>query len=326
MTDHVLVTGGAGYVGSHACKALAGAGFVPVTVDNLARGHAGAVRWGPLVTGELADSSLLARVLAQYRPVGVLHFAALAYVGESVQRPDRYYTNNVGGSLGLLNALQAQSAPPLVFSSSCAVYGIPTTPLLAEDHPTEPINPYGRSKLMVETMLRDFDAAHGQRSVSLRYFNAAGADPGGEIGEQHDPETHALPLAIAAALGWLPHFDILGSDYPTADGTAVRDYVHVSDLAAAHVAALRYLLAGGVTTALNLGTGTGHSVRQLLESVQRITGRPIAGRAQPRRPGDPPRLVADTARAARVLDWRARHSSLDEIVATAVRWHAGNQR
>lgn len=324
MTEHVLVTGGAGYVGSHACKALAGAGFVPVTIDNLSRGHAGAVRWGPLVTGELEDTTFLARVLAQYRPVGVLHFAALAYVGESVQVPDRYYTNNVGGSLSLLNALLAATAPPVVFSSTCAVYGMPLTPLLVEDHPAVPINPYGRSKLMVETMLRDIDAARGLRSVSLRYFNAAGADPDGEIGEQHEPETHALPLAIAVALGQRPHFEVFGTDYPTADGTAVRDYVHVSDLAAAHVAALRYLLAGGATTALNLGTGTGHSVRELLGAVERITGRSLPVRAQPRRPGDPPRLVADTASAARVLGWRACHPTLDEIVATAVRWHTGN--
>jgi UDP-glucose-4-epimerase GalE len=321
MNDHVLVTGGAGYVGSHACKALARDGFVPVTVDNLSRGHRSAVKWGPFEAGDLADGAFLDRVLARYKPVAVLHFAAFAYVGESVQLPEMYYRNNVCGSLSLFEAVRRHAVPALVFSSTCAVYGIPSTPLLAEDHPTQPINPYGRSKLMVETILRDLDAAHGLSSVCLRYFNAAGADPEGEIGEVHDPETHAMPLAIETALGRRTSFDILGTDYPTADGTPVRDYIHVMDLASAHVAALRYLLAGGATTVLNLGTGQGSSVRELIDAVARITGKPVPVRNKPRRAGDPPQLVADAARAARVLSWRPTQSSLDNIVATAASWH-----
>lgn len=326
MTDKVVVTGGAGYVGSHACKLLARDGYLPVTVDNLSRGHREAVRWGPLEVGDLSDQAFLDRTFARHEPIAVMHFAAFAYVGESVEQPQMYYRNNVCGSLSLFDAVVRHAIPALVFSSTCAVYGIPDTPLLAEDHPTRPINPYGRSKLMVETILRDLDAANGLRSVSLRYFNAAGADPEGEIGEMHDPETHALPLALATALGGRPHFDILGTDYPTRDGTPVRDYIHVMDLAAAHVAALRYLLAGGATAVFNLGTGRGCSVRDLLDSVERMTQRPVAVRNGLRRPGDPPQLVADAVRASRVLSWAPVQSSLDEIVSTALLWHRRQQR
>jgi UDP-glucose-4-epimerase GalE len=321
MGKTVVVTGGAGYVGSHACKVLAREGFDPVTVDNLSRGHKEAVRWGPLEVGDVGDLEFLDRTLARHRPIAIMHFAAFAYVGESVQRPEMYYRNNVGGSLGLFHAALGRGNPVMVFSSTCSVYGNPETALLAEDHPTRPINPYGRSKLMVETMLRDLDAASGLRSVSLRYFNAAGADPEGEIGEMHEPETHALPLAIATALGLKPRFEILGTDYPTPDGTPIRDYIHVMDLAAAHVAALEHLLAGGPTATFNLGTGRGCSVRELIDSVERIAQRPVAVEIGPRRPGDPPQLVADASRAARDLSWTPAHSGIDEIVSTALRWH-----
>ena len=319
----ILVTGGAGYVGSHACKALAAAGFNPITFDNLSRGHEWAVKWGPLEVGDVTDATRLHEVLESYRPVGVMHFAALAYVGESVEDPARYYTNNVAGSLCLLQATRRAGIKHFVFSSSCSTYGIPRTIPIPENHSQAPINPYGTGKLMVETMLRDFDVAYGLRAVSLRYFNAAGADPEGETGEDHDPETHALPLAIMTALGQRPHFEIFGTDYPTADGTAIRDYVHVCDLANAHVMALEHLLAGGQSLTLNLGTGRGHSVRELIAAVERVSGRSVAVIEAPRRPGDPPELVADAAQANHLLGWTPRYGELQAIVETALRWHAG---
>ncbi len=320
---NILVTGGAGYVGAHACKALAAAGFAPITFDNLSRGHESAVKWGPLEVGDVTDSRRLTEVLEERRPVGVMHFAAFAYVGESVEHPVKYYANNVVGSFCLLQAVQRAGIKCFVFSSTCSTYGVPDSVPISEDHKQEPVNPYGTGKLMVETMLRDLDIAYGMPSVSLRYFNAAGADPEGKTGEDHDPETHALPLAIMTALGERERFEIFGTDYPTGDGTAVRDYVHVSDLATAHVMALEYLLAGGKRTALNLGTGRGHSVRELITSVEQVSGRPVAVSESPRRPGDPPELVANPAKANEVLGWEPGHKELDAIVETALRWHAG---
>lgn len=319
----ILVTGGAGYVGSHACKALARIGHQPVTYDNLSRGHRAAVRWGPLEVGDLNDGARLREVIGRHRPDGAMHFAALAYVGESVTDPALYYRNNVGGTLTLLDALRESGIRTLVFSSTCATYGTPVRLPLTEDHAQRPINPYGSSKLMVERVLADYDAAYGLRSVALRYFNAAGADPDGECGERHEPETHAVPLAIMAAMGKGPPFRIFGTDYPTPDGSAVRDYVHVDDLADAHVAALTHLLGGGATEAFNLGTGTGTSVLELIASVERAGSRAVPVLRDARRPGDPPVLVADARRAKELLGWQPRYRAIDEIVRTAWSWHCG---
>jgi UDP-arabinose 4-epimerase len=321
--DHrgvVLVTGGAGFVGSHACQTLARAGYEPVTFDDLRTGDATSARYGPLVVGDLASPADIGAALAAHRPTAVLHFAASAYVGESVTDPAKYYRNNVANTLNLLEAMRANGVDLLVFSSTCATYGEPRRLPIDESHPQRPINPYGHAKLFVEGMLASFDVAYGLRSVALRYFNAAGADPDGEIGENHEPETHLIPLVIQTALGHRPALEIYGTDYPTADGTAVRDYIHVSDLASAHVHALRYLLDGGPTTALNLGVGHGYSVRDVIETVERITGARVPTVERPRRAGDPPALVADAAKARATLGWRPEHSQLDEIVATAWRW------
>lgn len=320
----VLVTGGAGYVGSHACKALRAEGYLPITLDSLARGHADAVRWGPLEEGDVGNRDLLGRLFSTHRPHAVLHFAAFAYVGESVHSPDLYYRNNVAGTIALLDAMRHHGCSRIVFSSSCATYGEPHALPIAEDHPQRPINPYGWSKLMIEQMLRDYEQAFGIRYVSLRYFNAAGADPDGEAGEDHDPETHLIPLAIEAALDQRSELRIFGVDYPTPDGTAIRDYVHVSDLAAAHVASLRYLLDGNRGTSLNVGTGLGHSVREVVKAVEAATQRRVPTKEAPRRPGDPPVLVADARRAAATLGWQPRYRDIGAIVATAVRWHIAN--
>jgi len=317
----VLVTGGAGYIGSHTCKALAQAGYVPVTIDNFVYGHDWAVKWGPLEKGDIGDAEFVARVIRQHRVEAVVHFAGYAYVGESMSEPAVYFRNNLINSLCLLEAMHDCGVQHMVFSSTCATYGIPEAVPIAEDHPQRPVNPYGESKLFVERALHWHGAAYGLRSVALRYFNAAGADPEGEIGEDHDPETHLIPLAIAAALGQRSELQIFGNDYPTADGTAVRDYVHVTDLASAHVRALDYLLRGGTSTALNLGTSTGHSVREVIAAVERASGRKVPAREAPRRAGDPPQLVAAPGRAREVLGWEPRHSDIDTIVSTALRWH-----
>lgn len=317
----VLVTGGAGYIGSHTCKALAKAGYAPVTLDNLVYGHEWAVKWGPLVKADLADAAALNDAFGTYKPVAVLHFAAFAYVGESVTAPGKYYRNNVAGTLNLLDAMFRHDCRHLVFSSTCATYGIPTTVPIREDQEQRPINPYGASKLMVEQILRDYARAHALRFCALRYFNAAGADPEGEIGEDHSPETHLIPLAVEAALGRRPFLEIYGTDYDTADGTAVRDYIHVTDLAEAHVRALSKLESGFDSTCLNVGTGRGHSVKEVLDAVQRVADKDVPVRNSPRRPGDPPALVADPRRAMEILEWRPRFLGLEEIVATAYRWH-----
>ena len=317
----VLVTGGAGYIGSHACKALAAAGYEPVVYDNLVYGHREAVRWGPLEQGDTADEARLIEVIERYRPVAAMHFAAYAYVGESVTDPGKYYRNNVGGTVGLLEALRRCQVEHLVFSSTCATYGMPVTERIAEDHPQNPINPYGRSKMMVESVLRDYDTAFGLRSLSLRYFNAAGADPAGEIGENHDPETHLIPLILDAALGRRPNITVFGSDYDTPDGTCIRDYIHVTDLADAHVRALRVLQDGQPTGVMNLGNGAGYSVNEVIEAARRITAREIVSVAGERRPGDPDRLVAAAGRAAETLGWTPAYPDLDAIIGTAWDWH-----
>jgi len=315
------VTGAAGYVGSHACKELARSGFEPIGLDNLERAGSRELPWAPIEVVDTSDFKGVTRILEKYRPAAVAHFAAYAYVGESVADPLRYYRNNVCGSITLLDALRAAGIGNFVFSSSCATYGIPQALPIDEDHPQKPVNPYGSGKLMVEQVLRDFDLAYGARSVALRYFNVAGADPEGEIGECHEPETHAIPLAIRTALGEQPTFEIYGTDYPTPDGTAIRDYVHVMDLARAHVRALEYLLDGGSSAAFNLGTGAGHSVKEVVRAVEAVTGRRVNSSPAPRRDGDPPVLIANPERANRVLKWTAEISGLTDIVRTAVEWH-----
>ena len=323
MSQPILVTGGAGYVGSHACKALAQAGYRPVVYDNLSRGHREAVRWGPLVEGDLRDSARLAAAFRTHRVAAVMHFAAFAYVGESVADPAAYYANNVGGTISLLAQMRNAGVDRLVFSSTCAIYGVPQTVPIREDARVAPVNPYGETKLAVERMLHAYSAAYGLRYAALRYFNAAGADPDGEIGENHEPETHLIPLVLRAALGRGGPIEIYGADYPTPDGTAVRDYIHVTDLADAHVRALADLAAGGDSVALNLGTGSGASVREVIAAVERVAGRPVPRRQAARRPGDPPQLVADAALAAARLRWRPRHSDLEMIIRTALAWESG---
>ncbi|QKT04321.1 UDP-glucose 4-epimerase GalE [Ectothiorhodospiraceae bacterium 2226] len=317
----ILVTGGAGYIGSHTCKALAAAGYRPIVLDNLVYGHRWAVKWGALVEGDVRDAAILDHVFSQYRPEAVLHFAAYAYVGESVGAPGKYYANNVAASVALLEAMRRHGCANLVFSSTCAIFGEPEQALIDERTPTRPVNPYGRSKLMVEQIMQDFGRAYGLRHVSLRYFNAAGADPEQEVGEAHEPETHLIPLVLEVAQGRRAHIDIYGTDYPTPDGTAVRDYVHVADLASAHVQALEYLRGGGVSSAFNLGLGRGYSVQEIVDAARRVTGCTITTRGAPRRAGDPPHLVADPGAAARALDWRPHYGQLDDIVATAWAWH-----
>jgi UDP-arabinose 4-epimerase len=320
----VLVTGGAGYIGSHACKALRDSGHTPVTFDNLDRGFRHAVRFGPLFVGDLLDRAALDAALARYRPTAVLHFAGYAYVGESVGDPLLYYRNNALGTLTLLQAMVSAEVNTLVFSSSCAVYWIPDRIPITEDHPQRPVNPYGASKMMAERMIADTASAHGRKAVMLRYFNAAGADPDGEIGENHSPETHLIPLVLDAMLGRVPDIRVHGDTYDTPDGTCVRDYVHVSDLAEAHLRALEYLRGGGDTIALNLGNGRGASVREVIGAAERVTGRRATVRIEPRRAGDPPVLIGDPGRAREVLGWRPRRSDLHQQIGDAWRWRTAD--
>ncbi|HWA63553.1 MAG TPA: UDP-glucose 4-epimerase GalE [Caulobacteraceae bacterium] len=317
MSPRILVTGGAGYVGSHACMALAAAGFTPVVFDDLSNGHAAFVQWGPLEHGDIRDRAAVASVFERHRPAGVLHFAGLIEVGGSVREPARYLDVNVGGSLVVIREAQAAGAP-MVFSSTCAIYGEPQRLPLTEDHPRAPLSPYGRSKLMVEEALDELRRWAGYRAIALRYFNAAGGDPEGRIGERHEPETHVLPLAIDAALAERT-FTVFGDDYATPDGTAVRDYVHVLDLADAHVLALKRLLEGGEGGAFNLGAGRGVSVADLLAVVRRKTNRRLETKVGPRRAGDPAVLVADNTAAREGLGWRPRFG-LEETVEHACLW------
>lgn len=315
------MTGGAGYIGSHACKALARAGYLPVTYDNLVYGHEWAVKWGPLVRGDILCRASVDAAIAEHRPVAIMHFAAFAYVGESVADPGKYYRNNVAGSLTLLEAARDASVRCFVFSSTCATYGTPERLPIVEDMPQHPINPYGASKLMVERILADFSAAHAIRSTALRYFNASGADPDNEIGEDHDPETHLVPLVLDAASGRRSHVTVFGTDYDTPDGTCVRDYIHVTDLADAHVRALDLLMAGASTDVFNIGTGHGYTVRQVVDSVARVTGIQVPIKFGPRRAGDPPELVSDPTKARTALGWHPRFHDLDQIISTAWAWH-----
>jgi UDP-arabinose 4-epimerase len=319
LTDKVLVTGGAGYIGSHACKALAAAGLTPVVYDNLSRGFAWAVKWGPFEPGDLLDQPRLEDVIGRHRPVAVMHFAAFAYVGESVAYPATYYRNNIVGSLSLLEAMRAHGVDRIVFSSSCTTYGVTGAGPIGEDTPQAPVNPYGATKLAIEQALKDYGPAYGLRAVALRYFNAAGADPDGDIGEAHDPETHLIPLVLEAAEGGAP-LTVFGDDYETPDGACVRDYVHVSDLADAHVRALASMDGAAGFRAFNLGTGRGYSNFEIIAAARRITGREIPIRIGPRRPGDPPVLTADPRKAMGELGWTPRLSSLDDIIDTAWRW------
>lgn len=319
--QNILVTGGAGYIGSHACKALAALGYTPITYDNLSNGNAWAVKWGPIEHGDLLDRGRLDEVIAKYRPGAVMHFAALAYVGESVTQPKDYYRTNVAGTLSLLEAALHHDIKNFVFSSTCATYGIPDVDLICEQTPQEPINPYGATKLIVEGMLRDFERAYGLRWTALRYFNAAGADFEGEIGEAHDPETHLIPLVLDAASGRRKDITIFGTDYDTEDGTCVRDYIHVVDLADAHVLALKAIEAGAENNAFNLGVGKGYSVRQVIETSERMTNLKVPVVQGNRREGDPASLVADASKAREILGWQATRSDLDSIVRSAWNWH-----
>jgi UDP-glucose-4-epimerase GalE len=319
---NVLVVGGAGYIGSHTAKVVAQAGHRPIVLDNLSYGHEWAVKWGPFERGDLADVAWLRDVFGRHSIDAVIHFAANAYVGESMTDPRKYFRNNTFNTLNLLDTMVDRGVTRIVFSSTCATYGLPQRVPIDETHPQAPVNPYGESKLFVERILHWYAQAYGLQSVALRYFNASGADPDGEIGEDHDPETHLIPLVIDAALGRRPPVGVFGTDYATPDGTAVRDYIHVMDLADAHVRALDYLVAGGASTAINLGTGRGHSVRTVIETVEQVGGKRVPRLDSPRRAGDPPELVADARRAGEVLGWSARYTDLRTIVEHAWHWHS----
>ncbi|TXH82891.1 MAG: UDP-glucose 4-epimerase GalE [Rhizobium sp.] len=319
--ETVLVVGGAGYIGSHTCLDLANKGFKPVVYDNFSNGHREFVKWGPAEEGDIRDRARLDEVLAKHKPAAILHFAALIEVGESVKDPVSFYENNVIGTLTLLSAAQAAGVKAFVFSSTCATYGLPQSVPLDESHRQVPINPYGRTKYIVEQALADYDQYKGLRSVVLRYFNAAGADFEGRIGEWHTPETHAIPLAIDAALGRRQGFKVFGSDYDTRDGTCVRDYIHVLDLADAHVRAVEYLLDGGDSVALNLGTGTGTTVKELLGTIETVSKRPFPVEYVGRREGDSTTLVANNDKARDILGWSPQYD-LTEIIQSAWNWHA----
>jgi UDP-glucose 4-epimerase/UDP-arabinose 4-epimerase len=317
----VLVVGGAGYIGSHTCKQLSRQGFAPVALDNLCRGHESFVRWGPFVRADVRDTETVADTIRRFNVQAVLHFAAFAYVGESVAHPAIYFGNNVTGTLSLLEAMRATDCQKIVFSSTCAIYGEPEVTPIAEQCPKAPVNPYGRSKLMCEAILADYAAAYGMECAYLRYFNACGADPDGQIGELRDPETHLIPRALMSLLGHIHDFEVFGADFPTPDGTAIRDYIHVVDLADAHVLALQRLLQGAPSDAFNLGTGVGYSVKEVLDMVSEVTGRMVPAATGPRRPGDPACLVADPSKANSALGFSPKRSDLETIVRTAWRWH-----
>jgi UDP-glucose 4-epimerase len=320
MTDKVLVTGGAGYVGAHACKALARAGFTPVVFDNLSTGWADAVKWGPLVKGDLLDRAGIVAALDEHRPLAVMHFAALSLVGEAMADPGRYWRVNLGGALNLWEAAAAAGVRHVILSSTCATYGDHGGALLTEDTPQRPINAYGGSKLAIERALMDFGTAFGIRHVIFRYFNVAGADPEGDLGEQHQPETHLIPLMLEAVAGKRPALTLHGSDYPTTDGTCVRDFVHVADLAEAHVLGLQHLLAGGGSEVFCLGTGHGFSVREVIDASRAVTNREVPVILGPRRAGDAAALVLSSSRATSVLGWEPRRSTLRQMIGDAWAW------
>lgn len=320
----ILVTGGAGYIGSHAVLQLKQAGYTVVVLDNLVYGHRDIVEQVlqvELIEGDTNDRALLDQLFASHNIAAVMHFAAYAYVGESVHDPDKYYRNNVIGTLTLLEAMLAANIKQFVFSSTCATYGVPKTVPIPEDHPQNPINPYGMTKLMVEHILSDFDTAYGLKSVCFRYFNAAGADPEGRLGEDHQPETHLIPLVLQTALGLRESVAVFGTDYPTADGTCIRDYIHVTDLASAHVLGLEYLLKGGQSDRFNLGNGSGFSVKEVIETARQVTDREIKVVEQDRRAGDPPALIGSAEKARTILGWNPQYGNLNEIIRHAWNWH-----
>ena len=320
----VLVTGGAGYIGSHTSKLLAANGYIPVCYDNLSEGHADLVKWGPLEIGELHDTKKLVDVINAHKPEAVIHFAASAYVGESVNNPFKYYKNNVGGTLSLLEAMKITKLKNIVFSSTCATYGIPEVDLIDEAHPQRPINPYGNTKLIVEKILHDLSINNDINYISLRYFNAAGADSEGEIGENHHPETHLIPLAIFSALRLeQEELQIFGTDFPTQDGTATRDYIHVEDLASAHLKALEYLKVNKTSNIFNLGVGKGVSVKKIISTLNEL-GLNVNFINSPRREGDPSCLVADASKSRTVLKWEPKYTHIKDILLTAVEWHKKN--
>lgn len=316
----VVVAGGAGYIGSHMVRMLRENGLQPVVVDNLATGYADSVGGAVLKVGEIGDRAFMDSVLAEFKPMCVMHFAASSLVGESMTQPGKYWRNNLVQTLALLDTMLEHGVKQFIFSSTAAVFGNPIEVPIPESHPCRPINPYGHSKLAVEFALEDYALAHGLRSIALRYFNAAGAHPDGTLGERHEPETHLIPLVLQVASGRRPHIARFGNDFPTPDGSCLRDYIHVQDLCAAHLLALRKLEAGAATTVYNLGNGLGHSVTQVIEAARRVTGHPIPVRDDPRRAGDPPVLVADAARARAELGWTPQYEDLDTIIAHAWQW------
>lgn len=317
----ILVTGGAGYIGSHAVRQLKKAGFKTVILDNLVFGHREFVEPDELITGDLSDKNLLNKIFSENRFDVVMHFAAYAYVGESVENPSKYYNNNVGGTLSLLDTMVAHNVKKFVFSSTCATYGEPVALPITEAHPQSPVNPYGQTKLIVEKILRDFDTAYGLKSVCLRYFNAAGADPDGGIGEDHTPETHLIPLVLDAAAGIRPAITVFGYDYPTEDGTCIRDYIHVTDLADAHILALKYLSDKQQSDFFNLGNGTGFSVNEVITTAEKVTGKTVPVIRGQRRAGDPAVLIGSSEKARSLLGWQPRFNDLDRIISTAWKWH-----
>lgn len=325
----VLVTGGAGYIGSHAVRLLSSFGFVPVVLDNLVYGHREIVEevlHVPLYVGDIKDAGLVREIIERYNITAVMHFSAYAYVGESVTDPARYYNNNLSATIALLDTMRACEVNKFIFSSTCATYGMSDKSQIAEDHPQNPINPYGRSKWMVEQVLADYQRAYDLQYTAFRYFNAAGADPGGDLGEDHDPETHLIPLLLYTALERLSEVNIFGTDYPTKDGTCVRDYIHVTDLARAHVLGLQRLLSTAESSVYNLGNGTGYTVREVIEAARRVTGKPIPTRESPRRPGDPPVLVASAEKAQAELGWKPDFPDIETIIGHAWSWHQKRHR
>ena len=323
-SKHILVAGGAGYIGSHTCKSLLASGYIPVAYDNLSYGHKEAVKWGPFVKGSIEDSQKLAYVIEKYKISAVMHFAALCYVGESVTDPAKYYQNNVVNTLSLLKTMIKKGVDKFIFSSTCATYGEPQELPITEKHSQNPINPYGRTKLMVEQILDDFKTAYGLKAISLRYFNAAGADPDGDIGEDHVPETHLIPLILKAAHGQKKDITVFGDDYPTEDGTCIRDYIHINDLAHAHILALEKLFNGSSGGSYNLGNGNGYSVKQVINTAKKITGRSILCKIDKRREGDPAVLVGSSKKAIDELGWKPQFADLDSIIETAWKWHEKN--
>ncbi len=317
----VLVTGGAGYIGAHCCKQLKTSGYNPIVLDNLVYGHRESIKWGEFIHADICDLAAIDQVFKMRSIDAVMHFSAFAYVGESVILPEKYYRNNLCGTINLLNCMVRNNIDKFVFSSTCATYGNPVYTPIDERHIQKPINPYGRSKLMVENILEDYGRAYGLRFISLRYFNAAGADHDCEVGEKHDPETHLIPLVLDVGLGKKTSIQVFGSDYPTPDGTCIRDYIHVSDLADAHIKSLQILFDGGESDFYNLGTGTGCSVLEVINAAELVTGKKIRTEKVIRREGDPAELVASNAKALASLNWKPQFSDIDEILSTAWKWH-----